>query len=565
MRRRDFLAGSTLLALPGGPLAGAPMLWAKPPHGSAAAPVSDAHAHFFNASDLPVRNFLRHVIAAEQFPGLPEIALAIADLAGAMAKQLSLSARTEWQRLGPAAALAGDDDVSAAQFGKAAAQYQQSQINKRSANADAAPQPETNLADSHLALAKLLDVVDMPDAPTADADKSASRAVRIDAERYSALVESAEGDIKRGLESAAVAPVCGIESEIDARTIIRWVFLMCQSRRSHVRKYGAVIRAPGLAVRDAANLLVDYDQWLSETPLPRSSHADQVRFWTRYADVTAANPDAIRLHSFAGYCPLKHVEERLARATETTLDRMKRWVAAGAAGDAGATHRIAGFKIYPPMSFRPDSNAALRLPKDRAAVAIRKRWQRKKWNIDTLGRRLDDALDEFFRFCAEGDVPIIAHAATSNGSMSGAAAMADPAYWVNRAKQVARYGHHPIRVALGHFDMGGLNFATLAAALRLNRDPDVRSNIDFDVSFDTDVLAGNPKCLLDPLAWVCAEVGDGGDYILFGSDWIMLGNQRAAPRYLQTVHDAASAHPFWGDKVDKLFRTNFLRFLKQPV
>src|SRR3546814_2417887 len=49
-------------------------------------PVSDAHAHFFNASDLPVRSFLRNVIAPAWFPDLPGIALALGDLAGELAR-----------------------------------------------------------------------------------------------------------------------------------------------------------------------------------------------------------------------------------------------------------------------------------------------------------------------------------------------------------------------------------------------------------------------------------------------------------------------------------------------
>src|SRR3546814_621778 len=73
-----------------------------------ARPVSDAHAHFFNASDLPVRSFLRNVIAPAWFPDLPGIALALGDLAGELAKRLSMTAKSEIASLGPGALLGRD-------------------------------------------------------------------------------------------------------------------------------------------------------------------------------------------------------------------------------------------------------------------------------------------------------------------------------------------------------------------------------------------------------------------------------------------------------------------------
>src|SRR3546814_6312262 len=184
------------------------------------------------------------------------------------------------------------------------------------------------------------------------------------------------------------------------------------------------------------------------------------------------------------------------------------------------------------MGFRPYTNKGLILPKGRAGDIVRKRWGDREWNLDEIGDRLDASLDSFFRYCAAEDIPVIAHAAMSNGSMAGADTMAAPLHWLERAKTVATYGRSALRICLGHFDMDAFNDLVLAEALKMNRDPVLRTNIYFDLSYDNSILAGTPDRLLNDLARICREVGDEGDSIMFVSDWIMLGQQPAAPQYL---------------------------------
>jgi hypothetical protein len=143
--------------------------------------------------------------------------------------------------------------------------------------------------------------------------------------------------------------------------------------------------------------------------------------------------------------------------------------------------------------------------------------------------------------------------------------MAAPLRWLDRATTVADYGLNPLRICLGHFDVGGLNELVLVEALRMNRGSRPRANIFSDISYDEEILANRPTDLLDGLARACREVGDEGDYIMFGSDWMMLGQQPTARNYLENIRVAASKHIFWQDKLDKIFRTNFLRFLNLPV
>lgn len=559
MDRRSFFAAAGLSALAGCTTCRLPL-----PR-QVAGSVSDAHAHFFNASDLPVGGFLRHVIAPVWFKDLPGIVLALGDLAGELAKRFSVTARAEIAQLG-SGTLSGNDGPDADTFARTAARYQEQLIKARGYVPLAARTPDTNRADSHLQLALLLGAVRFRRA--AASERATFRSgVEIDPAVYSDIVLENPSAGETGASADAVPALYrdwAGSAGPDLKTLIRWVFLMCRSRCAHVLQYVEVIQAPGVQVRDAANLLVDYDAWLSDRPLAGSAHSEQVRYWTRYADVTQAIEGAPRLHTFAGFCPLKDAEEGLAGALESSLDRMKAWVLADRDGEAGASHRIAGFKLYPPMGFRPDRNVDFFLPQGRAADGIRARWIRKGWDLAQLGKRIDDSLDRLFRFCAERDVPIITHAAMSNGAMAGADQKAAPLHWLDRAKIVAGYGLYPLRVSLGHFDMGGFNNLVLEAALRMNRNPSLRTNIFFDLSYDESILAGNPGGLLNDLARCCKNANDDGDYIMFGSDWIMLGQQRNAPHYLTTLYQAASTHPFWGDKVEKLFRSNFQRFLNRP-
>src|SRR3546814_1281193 len=52
-----------------------------------------------------------------------------------------------------------------------------------------------------------------------------------------------------------------------------------------------------------------------------------------------------------------------------------------------------------------------------------------------------------------------------------------------------------LRICLGHFDMDAFNDLVLAEALKMNRDPVLRTNIYFDLSYDNSILAGTPDRL----------------------------------------------------------------------
>ncbi len=92
MGRRAFLAGGSTLAVaactPCPDFDALPLPPEK--HG-----IADAHVHLFNAADLPIVGFVKYVLGPGQFPGVPGILLAVANIFLVVLKHSAISARRE--------------------------------------------------------------------------------------------------------------------------------------------------------------------------------------------------------------------------------------------------------------------------------------------------------------------------------------------------------------------------------------------------------------------------------------------------------------------------------------
>ena len=536
-------------------------------------PISDAHAHFFNGADLPVHNFVRYVIVPAYAPNLPEVVLALADMALWIAKRLSVSASSEIKHL-RSGELLGRDEVREEEFGRTAAKRQEQVINEAGSKTFAERKPIESLADSYFYLATLLGAFDIGTRRALDDGK-----VRIDPQVYEDIARQGRDASQRTLPDSLDLPEAMVtyaaQSSVDVKAIIKWVFVMCQSRCSHVRRYLNTIPSGGSQVTHVTNLLVDYDRWLGDRPLGNSTHAQQVEFWTAYAARTESIPGWPRLHTFAGFDPLKDAGERLSSGKGTTFETMKEWYGAGREPGSNATHKIAGFKVYPPMGFQPDKNAEPVLPtneppKQRAEIEVQRWWSDNGWPLDKLGTSLDESLDLFFEFCAEQDVPIMAHASPSNDAMSNSARKALISNWVPRVEQTFTKFGRPLRLCLGHFGYYVYDLSAFKDLMKLNVEQvggEPKARVYFDLSYDVDILEDNQGVLryfLNALERVCKDVGDEGNYLTFGSDWIMLGQQPGAGRYLDNFKRALDASEFWRKNADKVLRTNFLDFMQVP-
>jgi hypothetical protein len=562
--RRSLIASGGALAL------GGCAHCTFPPVSQAAERIGDAHAHFFNLADLPVAGFVKFVLIPRHFPDLPEFTHALVDIIAYIAKHATLTADEEARQLG-AGTLGSAGAQSSRDFARAAAKAHRIGLGGKAPvdNIDqigegkGAPGLRADLrASSHRALAALLG----GSAPGKGATRKA-----LDESDFEAI--AAGGSLRSAKDPDLQCPPPASLAQIpdrlpSVRNLLYWAYLMCRARCYHVEEYLRTIQRVGASVADAINLLVDYDCWLDDRPSKGSEQAQQIAYWTRYSAASASIPGRIRLHSFVGFDPLRDAEERvLEHAAVTSFAAMKDWAIEGRDPASSAPRKIQGFKVYPPMGFRPDNNSVIDIPNARGGKAIKARWDKVN-SFSRIGSEIDSSLDSFFRFCVEQDIPVMTHARESNIALEGHGGDPSPRHWLTRVTELAERfpapQYKPLRLCLGHFDMFSCpgpkdDRQVLLEALALNKAGKAR--VYFDLSFDDRILANDGKALFTELADVCRQAGDDGDYIMFGSDWIMLANQPNVGEYVQLAYEAAKSVRFWEDKLDKLFGGNLRRFL----
>jgi hypothetical protein len=516
-------------------------------------PVGDAHAHLFNASDLPVANFVRYVILPNRYSTMPGWAKAVIDLFARFYKNLAVTAKAE---LGLAAGL-GSSDLDPDTFGTRIAEFINREMDAASARTGDAESLE--LARSYRLLNSAV-----------AADAGGAEAAFIDAARAS---PSAFAEAARKSEAGSVAPGEKLDNRLspafqadslgDAVRMVGWGYELLRSRNAHVRTYLSRFRAAGAVPDRLLNHLVDYDAWLDDGPAPGSSHFEQVELMARISDRYRGTID---IATFAGYCPLKHSIERL-KGAPTTLDRLLSFQTAG---------KVAGFKVYPPMGFRPAGNAALGDadfdPKEKGRRTAIDRW-RAAGGQEPLGRALDSSLDLFYATCASRGIPIMTHAANSNGAGPAFSRRADHHFW----KQVT--SRHPIRLSLGHLADRVQPFVkavtkgppypsdiwALATSIELLDASSVGAQVYGDIGY-MEELIDNPDLARNFFVALRTAYGPRDPEltrILYGTDWIMLGIERHHRRYLEQVIAGMRAANYSAVQQRNILGDNLRRFLKR--
>lgn len=552
-QRRDVLAG---LALSIGACADGKL---KPiPAGQGRLKIGDAHVHLFNAADLPVASFFRFVLAPDHLKDWPDLVLAMIDMALNVVRNRALTASEEMGRM--RAPWQAQIASSPAEFAGQVAERAESLIRARGPRLSGERDPANDVSDSYFVLAELL-----AREARRQTGRSAPAFTEDEASRNAWFGEAAHldrGALGRIADQGAEvlehgnppAQYFALRSPAKIWSLIAWAFRMTHTRSAHVREYLKAIDSDQTDTTLLINLLVDYDQWLGEHPKHGSGQPEQVAFWTSYARAAVRR---VRIETFAGYDPLRHAEDSFGTG-DTYFKELQTWVLA----PPEATHRVSGFKLYPPMGFNVSANSGLPVGAHRAADVVRKRWHDKGWDITELGAKLDSALDTFFDFCGDHDIPMLAHARASNGAFETAEQNADPAYWYKRALKVNETNpSRKLRACLGHY-RGDLNAnGCIADILKLNLDN--KANLYFDIAFDDEII-GNPSNadrLLADIAKLCTDP-KAADYFMFGSDCIMLGQIPHADRYLKTLVAAIDSSPFWRGKKAQLLGDNLRHFLK---
>ena len=491
----------------------------------------DAHCHVFNASDLPVGQFMRRVVLSDyedtvSLPAVPDpeesLSGVLADFITRLLSRSALTAREE------AEAIQRGEPVES---GGANETRQDRQILREllgGLETGGAPMPplpgRRPVAEAPLVAAPGTFVQEIVRELRAEGLAGSEEAFNID-DIVDALFQS-EGRIGRH---------------------VRWALLLLKQRRRIVAELVATYGGKnGIALFTPA--LVDFTYWLDE--FPRSPLADQVYVM----DLIQRRQDGpAMLHGFVPFNPLHQLVAATEGQTsgELPLDLVKHAVM-----EAG----FVGVKLYPPMGFLPTDNR-------RHEIAVPARFE----SFPGFQVGLDRALDELYAWCQRHSVAIMTHSTNSNAAVAGAGMRAHPALW---APVLERYPG--LRLNLAHF--GGFDEVLRAPTTRpvppsASWEDAVGELLETgertvyaDLSYLHEYLRRNvdaaQRVRLRALTRDYLDRFDPAvEHLVYGSDWIMLAREFGHADYLTTIADLLDALGLDAAAGRRVFKWNAVHYL----
>lgn len=545
----------------------------------ATTPVVDVHGHIFNASDLPIMEWLNEVELEAKITeaGVPDNVKGVVDSFLRGLTNLNFQATIEKLRLAvPAAVEAAALDVVLKagdkrseyldQRGRPTARFYQQMVREavRISNPESA---------AFLTLACEIASKDSAGNPLPNVYKvdmlrrgNASRAQDIVGSRFFNAVTR-----KVDLNCSNT----GTERVVNQ--INHFSQSMTRSRTHNIaswtNEYSGVVMDASKVSASPSNgfpqllvpAILDVDFWLRyeregkkkirapELLAQRSSIADQVEVTSR---VSALRPAT--LAPFVGFDPWRQVDDLAHNARgngaprRTALDVVK---------DAIEKKGFVGVKLYPVMGFRPMGNAEFDSAgkDDEPFPWYLKSNARLAQYADGFGRKLDDALDELYRFCHDHEVPIMAHCtdskgafeATFKGATQRSSERSHPKYWrplLLSGKNGETPKYPSLRINMAHMTFGTpekSGDASWSAGIKelMENCP----NVFGDTSYFSDILSeGNAKkhcATLDQFAKAATaylKKSEGApfscyDKVMYGSDWYMPAMQRNFETFLNVM------------------------------
>ncbi|WP_431285604.1 amidohydrolase family protein [Humitalea sp. 24SJ18S-53] len=496
--------------------------------------IIDSHCHIFNVDDLPVYRFLRHV-------ALPERCLehldALAWLLAKFLKALAPGAEAERRVLlassarGAIPAEAPVDDPQRREDALANAlgmlrNHARGDLRPRSRAASLTEEDPLPPRDQAAALLQLLRQDAAPSGLRSRSVPQRARTLPADPELRAIARDLVGSNAQQPRMPGPRASV----SLSNLAMLFRWAGQLAGYRHRLASTLGNISGAPTRPVL-LTPALIDFGRWIHTdrefSTGPAAVFAVQVEMM---ALIAAGRPGGALVHPFVPYDPWHAAVELAAGRANPPLALVR-----DAIGHRGAV----GVKLYPPMGFRAWRNAEVAA--DEYPVELRE---------ETGGRPgywLDRALGELYEECARLDAPIMAHCADSNEGRPRAGLFADPTWW-----EAAVQEFRELRVNLGHF--GGVwlldgddkrcdgrekaNWTLLAADI-VARHP---RQVWADMSYFAEVLSdGKPReDAVKALRHLAAN--SAAPNLLYGSDWIMMGQEQGASDYAsQTMSAAAEA------------------------
>lgn len=491
--RRVFLTGlvATLAPLPVFAKVAA-LCPADPTVSNPAAPLTiDTHAHFFNGSDLQIKEFLSQTtvgLDSELYP----LVNAMAGLLQILGWHLAPSAQSEIAAIARYEALAKDCGGTDQMRQVAGSSYQEGyEVGRRELQAAAnavyrIPEGATVLGPKESQTGLGAAIADLP----ATYDEFEER--RSDAATVLGSQPTFLGYIQFVLHNFNHRHVNAID------------YLKTYSKGSS-RKIDLVVSS-----------MVDYDWWLARGKATPSSLSDQVDVMGQISVLLGG-----RVHGFAPFCPFREA---------MTLDSSGTGDATRLVKHAIATRGFIGVKLYPPMGFAAWGNTGKTVWRGKPSLPPAA-------GDPEFGKRLDAAMSNLFTYCVANDVPIMAHTNHSNGPYEEFKDLAGSEYW-----KLALEKFPGLCVSFGHFGdtdledhKGDKTRPFLELMTQGASTPGANTFADSGYFAGTLMNQGKMRDVLRALYASNNRIML--ERLMYGTDWTMILPQKNVERYLSDFID----------------------------
>lgn len=493
LTRRRFVAG---VAAGLAPLSGcasvAALCPADPTISDRSAPLTiDTHAHFFNGSDLQVREFLSQTTVgpdSELYPLVRGMGGLLQSLAwhlapGAHAERNALAQYTSQMRMcegtGQMQRLARDAYQTGYALGRRELQSSAKQLQQTAVGA-AVLGPTMNQLGLGAAIA------DLPETFEAFEEKRVNAVTTL------------------GSQPTFLGYIQFVLHHFNFRHVNAIDYLTTYSKGS-ARKIDLVTPS-----------MVDYDWWLARGKATVTSLAEQVDVMSQVSVLMGG-----RVHGFVSFCPFREVMSRNTSGVGDGMRLVKRAIETGG---------FMGVKLYPPMGFAPWGNAGKTLWQGKPSLPAAA-------SDPDFGKHLDAAMQSLFTFCVNNDVPIMAHTNHSNGPYDEFKELASSRYW-----KLAIEKFPGLSVSFGHFgdtdpeDHGGARTLPFVQLMSSNAGSS-GANAYADSSYFAGTLINQGKMRDVLLSLYSAEGRILLERLMYGTDWTMILTQKNVERYLSDFMD----------------------------
>lgn len=465
----------------------------------------DAHAHFFNAADVPIAGYLKGPVGHTQSMLAQALLAAAAPVVEVLAKSVALSPAAEMANLCkvPAFGMRMNATTYRSTLDRSIDNYQEElakELFRELNKTDFRPLYLEMKSQFNLELRQKLKGVALPLAEPAFSPEQVLNGLR-----YGSPGQGTEIFSKAALEVQAENP----------DGFLAFLGRMLSPRLHNLRSYMRAFSSGQTKTNvDACfGALVDFNYWL-DCPDKASSIRDQILIHEQLSLITGGY-----LLSLAPYNPwtdIKNDGESL---------RTLRW--------AVEEHGFVGVKIYPPMGFYPYGNADPKMPYNSTKTRPNP-------------SEIDERLKQLYKLCTELDIPVMAHSGESMGRDYGHDLLPGPSGW-REVIELSEEGafERPLRINVGHFggdsqrasdhDTWPSQFVEL-----MKREKNTRLYGDLGYWNDLRSTSGKGDIARRRLNGTLGQPIGGGQSsssrVMYGSDWLMIAKEAAWYRYADDLY-----------------------------